>query len=606
MHGLFLLATLSGACGIAYEIIYIRLIANHFGSDFTVTATVLSAVFFGMCLGAWHSARLVRHLARMEIALGLYAFVLATGFSVFGYDVVSFGGTAPAVTLAKLGVLLILPAFLIGTCVPLFTAYADASVGAAHSRFPLIYTLYNLGAFASGLLIEFVLFRHLGLTVTTYVIGVINLAVGGSLMLGRYAHEATEQNPPPHLQRTIGSALFAAAVASGIFQLHALKLSYAVFGPHQENFAIVLVSALLGLFIGAAWSRSKNTSFRGAMVVCAMLIAVFLLGTTPLVYFWSWIQTVALPAVAQKIVKIALLGGYALPVFIAFGMTVPLAARAHDEQGRQLYGRLLAIASAGNGVGALLMLTVLFAWLPLPVLGAAIAVLVIVAASMLGPGLWSSARGLSAGAVIAVLLATAIVVWPSSELALGYRAIANFDELLARKDRITDVVEYKQLDQSAQLVRFDDNQLSLILNGYQSLYFGPGSFTPLREAMVGTVSALYSRNTDKALVLGLGSGVTASATAEVYAQVSAIEINPTLLKMLPHFADINDTAHKKTNLDIRIEDGVMTLIKAGNSGITVTADADQIWQFLNDLYNRHAVRFDALDEWLRANTAIIE
>ena len=42
------------------------------------------------------------------------------------------------------------------------------------------------------------------------------------------------------------------------------------------------------------------------------------------------------------------------------------------------------------------------------------------------------------------------------------------------------------------------------------------------------------------------------------------------------------------------------------NGITVTADADQIWQFLSDLYDRHAVRFDALDEWLRANTEEIE
>lgn len=38
------------------------------------------------------------------------------------------------------------------------------------------------------------------------------------------------------------------------------------------------------------------------------------------------------------------------------------------------------------------------------------------------------------------------------------------------------------------------------------------------------------------------------------------------------------------------------------NGVTLTADADETWRFLSELYERHAIAFDALEAWLRANT----
>lgn len=39
------------------------------------------------------------------------------------------------------------------------------------------------------------------------------------------------------------------------------------------------------------------------------------------------------------------------------------------------------------------------------------------------------------------------------------------------------------------------------------------------------------------------------------------------------------------------------------NGLTITADADQTWQFLHALYEGGSFQHGALDEWLRANTA---
>lgn len=570
-HALFLLATLSGACGIAYEIIYIRLISNYFGSDFAITATVLSAVFFGMALGAWQSVRLVRYLPWIEIALGLFAFALASVFALYGYGVVSFGGIGLGVTLGKLVLLLVVPAFLIGTCVPLFTSYVDGASAQTGSRFTLVYTLYNLGAFASGLLIEFVLFRKLGLTLTTCIIGSLNLFVGCSLLAAKFGRSVVAASRIPKLDRPIAAALFAAAIVSGVFQLYVLKVSYAIFGSYQENFAIVLVTALLGLFIGAALTRRAEVSIVRSLVFGAALMGVYLLSATPAVYAWSWIQSHDLPIWALTGLKVVLLGGPPLPVFVVFGMTVPLAAKAHGVQKQGLHGALLAIASLGNGVGALLMMTVLFEWVPLRILGPSIAAGLLVV-SILLVSRRSAKRPLVFGtALVSVLLVTAALIWPSAEIAMGYRTIAIWDQLKSRAALLSKVDETRRLDQSARLVSFKDEEVSLILNGYESVRFGPDYHTPLHEAMVGSASALFSKRTDKALVFGLGSGVTAGAAAEIYEIVTVVEINPTLLEYLPHFADVNGRVQSKPNVDIQIADGVKTLIASNESYDTIVS-----------------------------------
>jgi death-on-curing protein len=38
------------------------------------------------------------------------------------------------------------------------------------------------------------------------------------------------------------------------------------------------------------------------------------------------------------------------------------------------------------------------------------------------------------------------------------------------------------------------------------------------------------------------------------------------------------------------------------NSIEIAADADETWAFLRDLYGRGALRFEALDDWLRRNT----
>jgi len=67
----------SGLCGIAYEILYGRLLANIIGDQFLISTAVLLTFLLGIGLGALYAHRLWRGLWLIEAGIGLYAVLFA-------------------------------------------------------------------------------------------------------------------------------------------------------------------------------------------------------------------------------------------------------------------------------------------------------------------------------------------------------------------------------------------------------------------------------------------------------------------------------------------------------------------------------------------------
>src|SRR5262249_15806411 len=156
---------------------------------------------------------------------------------------------------------LAVPAFLIGTSLPLFAGYLRALQ--PHQTFSRAYTLYNLGAAATAVLIEFVLLRLMGLQRTILAVAAMNgivavvllTAFRGVRLQGRGSSEPA-RFPLPTL-----SALGIASVASAVFQLLGVKLIESIVGPFHETFAIVLAVVLLGQAVGSAIVARWRLSF---------------------------------------------------------------------------------------------------------------------------------------------------------------------------------------------------------------------------------------------------------------------------------------------------------------------------------------------------------
>jgi spermidine synthase len=77
---------LSGAAGLIYEVLWVRMIDKVIGSAPFAVATVLSVFMGGLALGSWAVGRYISHLSskkallalygKLEIAIGIYALFL--------------------------------------------------------------------------------------------------------------------------------------------------------------------------------------------------------------------------------------------------------------------------------------------------------------------------------------------------------------------------------------------------------------------------------------------------------------------------------------------------------------------------------------------------
>jgi len=159
-----------------------------------------------------------------------------------------------------------------------------------------------------------------------------------------------------------------------------------------------------------------------------------------------------------------------------------------------------------------------------------------------------------------LLLACFLVRWPYADMAMGYRVLMNPINLKNQRSW-TDVkyTEYKKYDSSVLIADFKDGGRVLSLNGYVSLRF-INSYVTIRELVSGLIPVLFTESREKALVLGLGSGVTAGATAQMYKDTEVVEINPAIFKVVREFSKEN--LDVMNNAKVVLQDGIIKLLSS--------------------------------------------
>ncbi|MEQ9324866.1 MAG: hypothetical protein RIF41_37210, partial [Polyangiaceae bacterium] len=570
---LLALAFASGMCGLAYEVLYSRLITTYLGDMVTVSAAILASFLTGIGLGALHARRWHRWLWLIEALIGVYGLGVALAFSALSpADVGAWlprvtGGPVPLI--ATVVAVVAVPSVLIGCSVPLFASYLTE---AEHARererereraatleadsFARVYTLYNLGAGACVLLIEFWLLRTLGLTSSMIAIALVNVAT--AVGLKRYVDDAVlEPLPPPHLGISPPLiVLFAVSAASAVYQLLILRFVGTVFGPFHENFALVLWLAMTGLALGAVVVRRRELDLSSWLVGggIVLLFGALLLGDAARI--WAALSGSVEQGALRTLAKGAVLLVMALPAFAVFGGTVPAYLRSVPED-RAEAGRALAVSSFGNCAGYLLAVLVLLQR------SSYLGLILLVALVVCGGGLWltkahprrASAAILASGIVAAVV----ITRWPEEHFALGHLSFVSSEKLAEAEASYVSSEQIKRLDGDVTIVRLRSGAEYVTINGYSSFAVAEDGATNHREVIVGIAPALYVRERGNALVLGTGTGITAGATATLFDHTTVVEINPAVFEALPRFADHNFGLHARDDVTLRLDDGLSVL-----------------------------------------------
>src|SRR5262245_28542333 len=174
-----LLFFLSGATGLVYELLWVRLLYQAFGSTIESVTTVVAAYMGGLGLGAWWFGRLADRHTRpgvlygwLELAIGAFGvispLVLALaregylGLAASGH--LSGGAASLAARFGLTALALLVPTTLMGGTLPAltraFTGTDRVGMRAALSR---LYGLNTLGAMTGTALAGFVLIEHAGI-----------------------------------------------------------------------------------------------------------------------------------------------------------------------------------------------------------------------------------------------------------------------------------------------------------------------------------------------------------------------------------------------------------------------------------------------------------
>jgi spermidine synthase len=393
-------------------------------------------------------------------------------------------------------------------------------------------------------------------------------------------------------RRALGSGVavfLIAAFASGYlsFALEVLwtHLLAILLGNSVYAFGLMLGSLLLGLAIGTLFARKLAAPPRRArnwIGLSLSLAGLSILLTLPL---WDEIPRVFLLLARREpsfglmeAVRFAAALTLMLLPTAAFGITFPLTLSCATSRGSGFgarVGQVYAVNTVGAVAGALSG-----PYFFLPSLGSQLSLQVLAALLLAAGGLALAAtsevpfrRALVALAVTSLLWAPAIPVrWNFNALNmaaavyLGDSASAKGEILFRREDPtggLTTVVQ-------------DRGVKTLLTNGK---FQGDNAEEIPVQHRAANLPTLFTAGRERALVVGLGTGVTLAAlAAHGFGEIVCAELSrPIIEAAREHFSDVNGGILDAPNLRLVEEDGRSVLLESPDRYDVVTVEVSSIW-----------------------------
>src|SRR5438094_715132 len=511
-----LLFFLSGATGLIYELLWVRLLYQAFGSTLQSVTTVVAAYMGGLGLGAWLLGRRADRHPRpaalygwLELAVGGFAllsplllalvhraYVTAAGAWQLG------GGASVALRFALAALVLLVPTTLMGGTLPVLTrAFMGADRGELPASLGRLYGLNTLGAVLGTALAGFFLIEYVGVRASLWATAAVNVALGAAALAlaprleplsASPASPASSAVPPvppsepvPGSLRGLAIALLAlTAFASLLDEIAWTRVLAMIVGGSTYAFTLVLLVFLLGIAVGRAYALNPLGSIVGAVLTGFVLVVT--LGTDLTLRLGVAINAAA---------------ALALAVVAAQGVT------EGSETHRRLRLRVL-------GAGALASVGLAFA-LAAPRWSTRLI--------DLGPSIYAR-QPMSAVAVQQFLEHRGVRQLAYRE---GWNATVSVWESgpgrTLKVNGKADASDHGDMDTE-------------ILLGLAPIAARPGAAT--------------------ALVIGYGSGVTTRTLADVPGMrgVRVVEIEPAVLQMSRFFQHVNDTVLARPNVSVVVDD----------------------------------------------------
>jgi len=610
-----LLFFLSGATGLIYELLWVRLLYQAFGSTIQSVTTVVAAYMGGLGLGAWLLGRRADRHPRpaalygwLELAVGGFALLSPLLLALVHRAYVSAagawqlgGGASVALRFALAALVLLVPTTLMGGTLPVLTrAFMGADRGELPASLGRLYGLNTLGAVLGTALAGFFLIEYVGVRASLWTTAAVNVGLGAAALAlaprleplsASPASPASSAVPPvppsepvPGSLRGLAIALLAlTAFASLLDEIAWTRVLAMIVGGSTYAFTLVLLVFLLGIGVGsavvarrsaAASETAADAAFAQAVTAAGAGALFVLFGLLPR-YIISIFQMQSLGAVERLLAMGFGVGAVVLIPALGMGMTFPLLTdlvAPRDSARGAAVGRAYALNTLGSIVGAVLTGFVLVVTLGtdltlrlgVAINAAAALALAVVAAQGVTEGSETHRRlrlrVLGAGALASVGLAFALAAprWSTRLIDLG-------PSIYARQPMSAVAVQQFLEHRGVRQLAYREGWNATV-SVWES---GPGRTLKVNgkadasdhgdmdtEILLGLAPVAARPGAATALVIGYGSGVTTRTLADVPGMrgVRVVEIEPAVLQMSRFFQHVNDTVLARPNVSVVVDD----------------------------------------------------
>lgn len=571
----------SGLAALVFQVLWIKQLSTVVGVDIYAVTAGVSAFFAGLAIGGLILGRIADRVARPFL---LYA-ALEGGVAVFGIATtwalaraapwfVAFETLAGPLAWSMVFLLIGIPACLMGGTLPVLVRSVTGSTRTIGADGGHLYAANTFGAIAGAILSSFVFIPNLGLQGSGFAAATIGLvAAAGGLLLDRLTSPDARPSPvwtsvPLTAEGRLALILY--AVAGGIalgYEVIWSQASVQFMSTRAFAFSVVLAVYLSGLAIGAALFARWADKVRNPWGVFGLLIALAgLIALLEIAVLGEWL--IAFQSFAER--SVLTLTGNALAgmcarfaaaaltiVFVPtllLGAAFPAALRLVVGEGH--IGRGVGMVTAFNTLGGIAG-SVLTGFVLVPQLGVIRTLgLLAVAASLIGVVAvlrGSNRRWLPATLAIAAAACLGAVLIPSDRLAMLLQGARSGDLVFYREGRGATVAVVEQGQEGKRFRRLYIQGVSNTGDSLPSLrYMRLQALLPLIVAKEEPRSAL---------VVGLGTGITAGATLAMPSLEKRVvaELLPGVVQASAVFSG-NYQVQNDKRVDTRLRDGRRELL----------------------------------------------
>lgn len=620
------LFVLSGACALAYEVVWTRFLGLFLGHTVLLHMAVLGAFMGGLALGSFligsraDSARQPLKLYGW-LELCIACFGLAFPYLAKLAEQLTLSAAASlvpgsvALLALKIGcavLLLIVPTTLMGATFPALTAHLNQRLGAGASGANWLYFANCAGAVIGVLVTGFWLVPNLGLSGTCFAVAILNVLIAGVAIAasgpeaGRGAAAAPEAAVRPNAQvarvpRGVLAAICLSGATAFIYELVWTRMFAVTLGGSTYSFTLMLAAFITGLALGSIAAgclpgvrRSPLAWFAGAEVLIGLAIAISIPLYERLPYwFWhfKWLlrpepESMPLYLFFQYALTFLVM---AVPTFL-FGLTFPLAIRAAAGDRDEVAAEAAAVYG-WNTVGTLAGVVAAGVFL-IPVLGLRGALVTGAVLNLAVGGFLALTGGIKgrprhifgACAVAALALLFFGPRWHPFSFTFGafrsqHRPPSSWSAY-AGKTLYQKAVFYKE-DFGTTVAVFEakdpngGRDLRLFVDGKvdASAY---GDLTT--QVLLGQIPLLLKPDARDVFLIGLGSGVTAgSILTHPVERVECAELSRAVAAASEHFAEFNGRPGADPRFRMTIDDGKTALAATPRKYDVIVSEPTNPW-----------------------------